>query len=137
MEPLMTLVVCLANCGGAISREDELGLLSGSYAQLCSEMYYLKQNHCPELEAPVMLQCLNVLDRALSLKHSNDFKAGLKFLQQRFAQELPGVVSQKFKLALPRNENDTTKTCLWLAQENSAQRFQKVQTILTLEKRRD
>lgn len=137
MEPLMTLVLCLANCGGAMSREDELGLLAGNYAQLCNEMYYLKQNHCPELQPPVLLQCLNVVERALSVKRSNDFKAGLKFLQQRFAQELPAVVSQKFKLALPRNENDTAKTCAWLAQENSAQRFQKMQTILTLEKQRD
>jgi hypothetical protein len=137
MEPLMTLVLCLANCGGGISREDELGKLAGSYAQLCSEMYYLKQNHCPELQVPVMLQCLNVVERALSVKRGNEFKAGLKFLQQRFAQELPAVVSQKFQLALPRNENDTAKTCSWLAQENNAQRFQKVQTIITLEKQRD
>jgi hypothetical protein len=35
MEPLMTLVLCMANCGGAISREDELGMLAGTYAQLC------------------------------------------------------------------------------------------------------
>jgi len=133
----MTLVLCLANCGGGISREDELGKLAGSYAQLCSEMYYLKQNHCPELQVPVILQCLNVVERALSVKRSNEFKAGLKFLQQRFAQELPGVVSQKFQLALPRNENDVAKTCSWLAQENNAQRFQKVQTILNLEKQRD
>jgi hypothetical protein len=48
----------------------------------------------------------------------------MKFLQQRFAQELPAVVSQKFKIALPRNENDTTKTCLWFAQDNAEQRFQ-------------
>lgn len=133
----MTLVLCLANCGGGMSREDELGKLAGSYAQLCSEMYYLKQNHCPELQVPVMLQCLNVVERALSVKRSNEFKAGLKFLQQRFAQELPGLVSQKFQLALPRNENDTAKTCSWLSQENNAQRFQKVQTIITLEKQRD
>ena len=133
----MTLVLCLANCGGGMSREDELGKLAGSYAQLCSEMYYLKQNHCPELQVPVMLQCLNVVERALSVKRSNEFKAGLKFLQQRFAQELPGLVSQKFQLALPRNENDTAKTCSWLSQENNAQRFQKVQTIITLGKQRD
>ena len=137
MEPLMTMVLCLANCGGGILREDELGKLAGSYAQLCSEMYYLKQNHCPELQVPIILQCLNVVERALSVKRSNEFKTGLKFLQQRFAQELPAVVSQKFQLALPRNENDTGKTCSWLAQENNAQRFQKVQTIITLEKQRD
>ncbi len=130
----MTMVLCLANCGGGILREDELGKLAGSYAQLCSEMYYLKQNHCPELQVPIILQCLNVVERALSVKRGKEFKAGLKFLQQRFAQELPAVVSQKFQLALPRNENDTGKTCSWLAQENNAQRFQKVQTIITLEK---
>jgi hypothetical protein len=137
MEPLMTLVLCMANCGGTISREDELGMLAGSYAQLCSEMYYLKQNHCPELQVPVILQCLSEVDRALSVKRSNEFKAGMKFLQQRFAQELPVVVSQKFKIALPRNENDTAKTCLWLAQDNATQRFQKLQTIQTLEKKRE
>jgi len=137
MEPLMTLVLCLANCGGGMSREDELGILAGSYAQLCSEMYYLKQNHCPELQAPVMLQCLAEVDRALSVKRSNDFKAGMKFLQQRFAQELPAVVNQKYKIALPRNENDTTKTCFWLAQDNAEQRFQKLKTIQTLEKKRE
>jgi hypothetical protein len=137
MEPLMTLVLCLANCGGGMSREDELGILAGSYAQLCSEMYYLKQNHCPELQAPVMLQCLAEVDRALSVKRSNDFKAGMKFLQQRFAQELPAVVNQKYTIALPRNENDTTKTCFWLAQDNAEQRFQKLKTIQTLEKKRE
>jgi hypothetical protein len=137
MEPLMTLVLCMANCGGALSREDELGMLAGSYAQLCSEMYYLKQNHCPELQMPVMLQCLTEVDRALSVKRSNEFKAGMKFLQQRFAQELPAVVNQKFKIALPRNENDASKTCFWLAQDNAAQRFQKLQTIQTLEKKRE
>ena len=137
MEPLMTLVLCMANCGGAISRDDELGMLAGTYAQLCSEMYYLKQNHCPELQVPVMLQCLSEVDRALSVKRSNEFKAGMKFLQQRFAQELPAVVSQKFKIALPRNENDITKACFWYAQDNAEQRFQKLKTIQTLEKKRD
>ena len=84
-----------------------------------------------------MLQCLSEVDRALSVKRSNEFKAGMKFLQQRFAQELPAVVSQKFKIALPRNENDTTKTCLWFAQDNAEQRFQKLKTIQTLEKKRE
>jgi hypothetical protein len=137
MEPLMTLVLCMANCGGGMSREDELGMLAGSYAQLCSEMYYLKQNHCPDLQVPVMLQCVSEVDRALSVKRSNEFKAGLKFLQLRFAKELPAVVSQKFSMALPRNENDANKACMWLAQENATQRFQKLQTIQVLEKKRD
>jgi hypothetical protein len=77
------------------------------------------------------------VDRALSIKRSNDFKAGMKFLQQRFAQELPTVVNQKYKIALPRNENDATKTCFWLAQDNAEQRFQKLKTIQTLEKKRE
>ena len=137
MEPLMTLVLCMANCGGGMSREDELGMLAGSYAQLCSEMYYLKQNHCPDLQVPVMLQCVTEVDRALSVKRSNEFKAGLKFLQLRFAKELPAVVSQKFSMALPRNDNDANKACMSLAQENAIQRFQKLQTIQVLEKKRD
>ena len=137
MEPLMTLVLCMANCGGGMSREDELGMLAGSYAQLCSEMYYLKQNHCPDLQVPVMLQCVTEVDRALSVKRSNEFKSGLKFLQLRFAKELPAVVSQKFSMALPRNDNDANKACMSLAQENAIQRFQKLQTIQVLEKKRD
>lgn len=137
MEPLMTLVVCLANCGTPMSRDDELGLLAGSYAQLCSEMHYLKQNHCPELQVPVMMQCVNEVDRALSLKRSQEFRSGLKVLQQRFTQELPPRVEQKYTLALPRNESDPVKACLWLAQENSRQRFQKLQSIQGLEKRRE
>lgn len=137
MEALMTLVVCLSNCGMPMSRDDELGALAGSYAQLCSEMHYLKQNHCPELPVPVMLQCVNEVDRALSVKRSQEFRNGLKVLQQRFTHELPQLVSQKFERALPGNENDRAKACLWLAQENSRQRFQKLQTILGLEKRRD
>jgi hypothetical protein len=77
------------------------------------------------------------VDRALSVKRSNEFKAGMKFLQQRFAQELPELVSQKFKIALPRNENDTAKTCFWYSQDNAEQRFQKLKTIQTLEKKRE
>ena len=137
MEPLMTLVVCLANCGAPMSRDDELGVLAGSYAQLCSEMHYLKQNHCPELQVPVMLQCVNEAERALSVKRSQEFRSGLKILQQRFAQDLPRLVAQKYEAALPRNENDPVKACLWLAQDNGKQRFQKLQTIQGLEKRRD
>ena len=131
------LVLCLANCGPAPSRDDELGSLAGSYAQLCAEMQVLRQNHCPELQVPVMLQCVNEVDSALSLKRSHEFRRGLKILQQRFAQELPPLVSQKFNRALPGNENDAAKACLWLAQENSRLRFQKLQTIQGLEKRRD
>ncbi len=137
MEPLTTLVLCLANCGPVPSRDDELGALAGSYAQLCTEMHYLKQNHCPELQVPVMLQCMNEVDRALSVKRSQEFRNGLKILQQRFAHELPPLVSQKFNRALPGNENDAAKACLWLAQENSRLRFQKLQTIQGLEKRRE
>lgn len=133
----MTLVVCLSNCGPAPSRDDELGALSGSYAQLCAEMQYLKQNHCPGLQVPVMLQCMNEVERSLSHKRSQEFRKGLKILMQRFTYELPPLVQQKFNRALPGNENDSVKACLWLAQENSQQRFQKLQTIQGLEKRRD
>ncbi len=137
MEALMTLVVCLSNCGPAPARDDELGALAGSYAQLCAEAYYLRQNHCPELEAPVMLQCTGEVDRVLSARRSQEFRRGLTLLMQRFPQEVPPLVSQKFNRALPGNDNDTTKACLWLAQENSRQRFQQLQTIKGLEKKRD
>ncbi len=133
----MMLVVCLSNCGPGLSRDDELGALAGSYAQLCAEMQYLKQHHCPELQIPVMLQCVNEVERNLSLKRSREFREGVKVLMQRFPLELPPLVQQKFNRALPRNENDTYKACLWLAQENSQQRFQQLQTIRGLEKRRD
>jgi len=137
MEALMTLVVCLSGCGNAISRDDELGALAGSYTQLCAEMQYLKQVHCPELQPPVMLQCVNEVEQALSLKRSREFRQGLKVLMQRFTYELPPLVSLKFSNALSGNENDRGKACLWLGQENSRQRFQKLQTIQVLEKRRD
>ncbi len=137
MDPLMMLVLCLSNCGPAPSRDDELGTLAGSYAQLCAEMRYLKQNHCPELQPPVMLQCVNEVDRALSLKRSREFREGLKVLMQRFPHELPPLVQQKFQRALPGNGNDSATACLWLAQENSRQRFQQLQTIRGLEKRRE
>ena len=83
MEPLMTLVVCLANCGTPMSRDDELGLLAGSYAQLCAEMQYLKQNHCPELQVPVMLQCVNEVERALSVKRTQEVATALKVMMPR------------------------------------------------------
>ena len=137
MEVLMTLIVCLSGCGPALSREDELGALAGSYAQLCAEMQYLKQNHCPELQIPVMLQCVNEVERALSVKRTQEFRSGLKVMMPRFTHELPPLVNQKFSNALPGNENDRSKACLWLAQENSRLRFQKLQTIQGLEKRRD
>lgn len=137
MDPMMMLVLCLSNCGPAPSRDDELGALAGSYAQLCAEMQYLKQSHCPELQPPVMLQCLNEVERSLSLKRSQEFRSGLKILMPRFSYELPPLVSQKFNRALPGNENDGAKACLWLAQENSRRRFQTLQTIQGLEKRRD
>ena len=137
MEALMTLVVCLSGCGPAPSRDDELGRLAGSYTQLCAEMQYLKQNHCPELQVPVMLQCVNEVDSALGLKRSREFRDGLKVLMQRFSAELPQLVQQKFNRALPGNGNDSATACLWVAQENSRQRFQQLQTIRGLEKRRD
>ncbi len=137
MEPLLTLIVCLSNCGPALTRDDELGTLASSYAQLCAEMQYLKQNHCPELPVPVMLQCVNEVEQALSLKRSREFREGLKVLMQRYPHELPPTVRQKFNRALPGNENDSSKACLWLSQENSRQRFQVLQTIRGLEKRRD
>ena len=137
MEALMTLVVCLSGCGPAPSRDDELGKLAGSYTQLCAEMQYLKQNHCPDLPTPVMLQCVNEVENALSSKRSREFREGLKILMQRYPAELPLLVLQKFSRALPGNENDAVKACLWLAQENSRQRFQQLQTIRGLEKRRD
>ena len=37
----------------------------------------------------------------------------------------------------PSSENEASKTCFWLAQDNAAQRFQKLQTIQTLEKKRE
>ncbi len=84
-----------------------------------------------------MLQCVNEVDRALSLKRSREFREGLKVLMQRFPHELPPLVQQKFQRALPGNGNDSATACLWLAQENSRQRFQQLQTSRGLEKRRE
>ncbi len=126
---LTTLVLCLANCTSPIPQADELGSLSGLYVKLCYEMHHLHDAYCPEITAPVIMQCVTDIDRALPLKNSADFKKGMKFLHQKFATELVAETRKKFSQRLSENSGDIPGTCRLIDEEIRKQRFQILQSI--------
>lgn len=132
---LTTLILCLSNCTAPVPKADELGSLSGKYVQLCYEMHHLHTAYCPEIFAPVIMQCVTDIDRELPLRNSADFKNGMKFLHRKFATELPAQVDRKFAQRLSENSGDTPGTCRLMDEENRKQRYQILQSIKNLSNR--
>lgn len=126
---LGTLIVCLSGCGAPTSTADEIGHLSSSYLQACHEMHYLKRDHCPAVEVPVLLQCTNEVERQLSLKYRADFQRGVKVLEQRFRQELPALAERRFNAQLAASGKDAALACYALATDNAQRRMQLMQQL--------
>ncbi len=121
---LTTLIVCMANCGAPASSADELGVASAGYLQACHEMHYLKRSRCPNVEVPVLLQCVNDVERELPHKYRADFRNGQRLLAQKFANDVPVIAENRFADKLVANGGDAALACQSLAAENAHRRMQ-------------
>lgn len=134
---LTTLVVCLANCiASPATVEDQLGMLAGSYMQLCHEMHHLKRSQCPAiLDLPVIMQCYSDVHRELPANYRTQFKNGISDMQPFFETELISQVGAKFNRFKQAASNDQEVACNEMATENKRQRFQKLQQLKILSKK--
>ena len=108
---LTALIVCLANCGPPTTPADEIGKVAAGYLEACHEMHYLKRSHCPELQAPVLLQCVNDIERELPHQYRSDFRQGRRVLEQRLANDLPAQAENRFAVQLRTAAGDSTLAC--------------------------
>jgi len=120
---LTTLIVCLANCGPATTPADEIGKVAGGYLEVCHEMHYLKRSYCPELQPPVLLQCVNDVERELPHQYRADFRKGRRVLEQRLATDLPSQAESRFALQLRNAGGDTALACYNSANEITQRRI--------------
>ncbi len=121
---LTTLIVCMANCGAPTSTADELGAAAAGYLQACHEMHYLKRSHCPGVDVPVLLQCVNDVERELPHKYRADFRSGQRVLAQKFANEVPAIVEGRFADKLGANGGDAALACQSVSGDNAHRRMQ-------------
>lgn len=121
---LTTLIVCMSQCGAPTSTADELGAAAASYLQACHEMHYLKRSHCAEVEAPVLLQCVNDVERQLPQKYRADFRKGQQVLVQKFAAVVPATVEASFADKLAATNGDAALACQAVAADNAQRRLQ-------------
>lgn len=121
---LTTLILCMANCGAPTSTADELGAASAGYLQACHEMHYLKSSRCPGVNVPVLLQCVNDVERELPHKYRADFRNGQHVLARKFANEVPAIVEGRFAESLGANGGDAALACQSVAAENAHRRMQ-------------
>ena len=108
---LTTLIVCLANCGTPTTPADEIGKVAAGYLEACHELHYLKRSHCPDLQAPVLLQCVNEIERELPHQFRNDFRQGRRVLEQRFTHELPAQATHRYAAQLRTASGDAALAC--------------------------
>jgi len=134
---LTTLIVCLANCIAApASVEDQLGMLAGSYVQLCHEMHHLKRAQCPaNLDLPVIMQCYSDVYRELPARYRAEFKNGISDMQPFFETGLASQVETKFNRFRISTSNDQELACQEMSNENKRERFQKMQQLKILSKK--
>ena len=134
---LTTLIVCLANCiASPATIEDQLGMLAGSYVQLCHEMHHLKRAQCPAtLDLPVIMQCYSDVYRELPSRYRAVFKNGISDMQPYFETGLASEVETKFNRIMSATSNDQELTCEEMSTENKRQRFQKMQQLKILSKK--
>ena len=132
---LATLILCAANCGPALSIEDELGTLSRNYMALCYELNFIQAQSCPELSPPPIVQCINEVDRELPLNFSNQFKAGMRLLQQSLAEQMSYRALQTFRTALSMANGVPRAACEHIAIDNKAQRAKILQDLKFLPKK--
>ncbi len=121
---LTTLIVCMAHCGTPGTIADELGAAAASYLQACHEMHYLQRSHCPAVAVPVLLQCVNDIERELPGKYRADFRNGQRVLAQKFASEVPAIADKRLAEKLDANDGDRILACESVAAENSHRRMQ-------------
>jgi hypothetical protein len=121
---LTTLIVCIANCGAPTTTADELGAAAAGYLQACHEMHYLKSRRCPGIEVPVLLQCVNEVERELPHKYRADFRNGQRVLVERFASEVPAIAEKRFAETLGSNGGDSGMACQSLSAEYAQRRMQ-------------
>ena len=120
---LTTLIVCLANCGTPTTAADEIGKVAGGYLEACHELHYLKRSYCPELQAPVLLQCVNDIERELPHKFRAEFRKGRAVLEQRLSNELPVQAENRFALQLRSAGGDSALACFNSADEVAQRRI--------------
>ena len=128
---LTTLIVCMAHCGAPTTTADELGAAAAGYLQACHEMHYLKRSRCPGVEVPVLLQCVNDVERELPHKYRADFRNGQRVLAQKFANEVPAIVESRFADKLSANGGDAVLACQSVAAENAQRRMQLMRQLKT------
>jgi hypothetical protein len=121
---LTTLIVCLANCGAPTTPADEIGKVAASFLEACHELNYLKRSYCPDIQPPVLLQCVNDIERELPHQFRADFRKGRRILEQRFITELPAQAEGRFALQLRTAGGDSTLACYNSANEISQRRIQ-------------
>lgn len=134
---LTTLVVCLANCIAAPDTvEDQLGMLAGSYVQLCHEMHHLKRGYCPAImDLPVIMQCYSDVYRELPGRYRAQFKKGINDMQPFFETGLASEVATKFNRLISSQWDNPELACQEMSTENKRQRFQKLQQLKILSKK--
>lgn len=133
---LTTLIVCMANCGAPTTTADELGAAAASYLQSCHETHYLKRSYCPAIEVPILLQCVNDVERELPNTYRADFRAGQRVLAQKFSTDVPAIMENRFAAALGANGGDTALACQSLAAENAQRRMQFMRQLKSFSKSR-
>lgn len=121
---LTTLIVCLANCGTPTTHADEIGKVAASYLEACHEMHYLKRSYCPDLQPPVLLQCVNDVERELPHQYRADFRKGRRVLEQRFMTELPAQAENRFAQQLRASAGDSALACYSSANDIAQRRIQ-------------
>lgn len=121
---LTTLIVCLANCGTPTTPADEIGKVTAGYLEACHELHYLKRAYCPDLPAPVLLQCVNDIERELPHQYRADFRRGRPVLEQRLQRELPARAENSFSLQLRNAGGDPSLACYNSGNEITHRRIQ-------------
>lgn len=121
---LTTLIVCLANCGAPTTPADEIGKVAAGYLEACHEMNYLQRSRCPDIQPPVLLQCVNDIERELPHQYRADFRKGRRVLEQRFITELPAQAESRFALQLRTTGGDSALACYNSANELAQRRIQ-------------
>lgn len=121
---LSTLIVCLAGCGAPTTPADEIGALAAGYLQACHEMHVLQRSRCPALQPPVLLQCVNDIERELPSKFRPDFRNGLRVLEQKFSREVPSIAERRYTELFDANGGDSALACQSAGADNAHRRLQ-------------
>jgi hypothetical protein len=86
-------------------------------------MNYLQRSYCPDIQPPVILQCVNDVERELPHQYRADFRKGRRVLEQRFITELPTQAEGRFANQLRTAGGDSALACYNSASELTQRRI--------------